>query len=73
MGPARPALEVGARRLLSLATTSTALLAALVQVPVARGDDEPLESGYDKVWGHTRLYEGDEDGFFQSFALSGRL
>ncbi len=31
------------------------------------------ESGYDRVWNHKRLYEGDSDSFFQGFVLSGRF
>jgi phosphate-selective porin OprO/OprP len=30
-------------------------------------------SAYDRAWAHARLYTGDEDSFFQSLDLSGRL
>ena len=50
---------------------ATALLCgALSAFPVA-ADETP--SGYDKVWEVANLYTGDEDRFFQSFVLSGRL
>jgi phosphate-selective porin OprO/OprP len=34
---------------------------------------EKAESGFDRLWSKARLYSGDADSFFQSFALSGRL
>jgi phosphate-selective porin OprO/OprP len=34
---------------------------------------EDTESGYDRLWSHKRLYEGDSETTFQSFDLSGRV
>jgi phosphate-selective porin OprO/OprP len=31
------------------------------------------ESSFDRVWGHATLYENDDNGFVQKFALRGRL
>ncbi len=39
---------------------------------LVRAQDDS-ESGYDRLWANTRLYEGGEDSAFQFFDLSGRL
>ena len=51
---------------------------AFLAVPLVGGAapvtaQEKEESGFDRLWSKARLYSGDADSFFQSFALSGRL
>jgi phosphate-selective porin OprO/OprP len=50
-----------------------AALALLFLASTGRAEEEATESGFDRAWSIARLYEGDEDTFFQSFDLSGRL
>jgi phosphate-selective porin OprO/OprP len=53
---------------------ATALLAvALMALGSPATAQENTESGYDRVWALANLYKGDEDSFFQSIDLSGRL
>ena len=53
---------------------SAVLLAACLTAVGAPGSAQEGEaSGFDRVWGSARLYEGDTDSFVQSFDLSGRL
>jgi len=45
---------------------------AIVLGPAALAEDD-TESGYDRLWSHKRLYDGNSDSFFQSLDLSGRV
>ena len=56
-----------------LSRPAAAVLTLLAGTTVIVADDEPPESGYDRLWSKVRLYEGDADTAFQSFDLSGRL
>jgi phosphate-selective porin OprO/OprP len=48
------------------------LLTALLGLfPLSASAEE--ESGYDRVWAHARVYQGENDSFFQWIDLSGRL
>jgi phosphate-selective porin OprO/OprP len=48
-------------------------LIAILFLPMVLNAQESDESGYDRVWSLAQLYAGDDDSFFQSFDLSGRL
>jgi len=53
---------------------ATALIVvALVGLGSPALAQEDAESGYDRVWAIANLYTGDDDSFFQSIDLSGRL
>jgi phosphate-selective porin OprO/OprP len=56
-----------------LAALLTVLLLGFAIAVPAEGDQEDEESGYDKVWAKASLYTGDDDSFFQSVQLSGRV
>ena len=53
---------------------ATALLAvALIGLGSPASAQEDTETGYDRVWAIANLYTGDDDSFFQTIDLSGRL
>ena len=49
------------------------LVASSFGVVAPGWSQEEAESGYDRLWAKTVLYEGDDEAVFQSFQLSGRL
>jgi phosphate-selective porin OprO/OprP len=63
------ASRFGARRL--LIATLAGWLCVGGSSSATADDEKP--SGYDRLWSRVELYEGDDESFFQSFALSGRL
>ena len=57
----------------SLNLATALIVVALVGLGSPALAQEDAESGYDRVWAIANLYTGDDDSFFQSIDLSGRL
>ena len=53
--------------------TTALLVASLTGLAGPAVAQQDTATGYDKVWAKARLYTGDDDSFFQSVQLSGRL
>ena len=60
---------IGVRRILFLFGLGASI--SLVSESALPQDEE--SSGYDRFWSNIHLYPGNEDRFFQSIDLSGRL
>ena len=58
---------------MALRFLAIALFLGLALGEISAAAEEAAGSKYDKVWASLQLYTGDDESFFQSFQLSGRL